>query len=70
MWKNNKSSTTGLSPHYSPSRILDELNLVIDAEVLGFYKYFVELNSSLVAEVDDFEILEENGKKFAVCNFL
>jgi len=66
MWKNNKSSTMNFHVHNPPSKILEELNLLIDAEVLEFYKYFVEMNNSLIAEVDDFEILEENGKKFAV----
>jgi len=66
MRKNNKSSTLGLPFPASQGQLIEEFNSFIEMEVLDFYKHFIELNSNLSAEVDDFEILEENGKKFAV----
>jgi len=66
MRKNNKSSTLGLPFPASQGQLIEEFNSFIEMEVLDFYKHFLELNSNLSAEVDDFEILEENGKKFAV----
>jgi len=56
----------GLPFPASQSQLIEEFNSFIEMEVLDFYKHFIELNANLSAEVDDFEILEENGKKFAV----
>jgi len=70
MRKNNKSSTLGLPYPTPPNQLMAELTTLVETEVLNFYKHFIEINTVLTAEVDDFEILEENGKKFAVINHL
>ena len=64
--RRNTSSMTSFSFTSNPAQTIDDLSTIVESDVLEFYKHFLEVSSSLDAEVDDVQVLEENKEKFAV----
>lgn len=66
MRKNHKSSTLSLTPSFVQNHLGQSLGSMAESGVPEFYKQFPDSTADINAEVNDFQILEENGKKFAV----